>query len=276
MGSITIDGNQYPSERAFLVMSLDARRAVARKLQWEAVRAKKIVPAHPRVLAAACELKALGVPGASWISELVQMEKDGWPNLLDPKRIGVRLYYDRMHQGPTTRNVPGFRDPQLRLIDREMAAGSSPRDIACAVWRLDRTLARETMPAVALPEPPTLYLDRDMLPAGVSLSATVPDNRPYEPVIVCGLYAYAVSDAIMVLPHDDVKTVTNEVAAWMERNWPSAIEACDDQSDRLSGYELDRRNVVLVAEAFVRGFTLQETAEFIFDLRVRELEARVA
>jgi hypothetical protein len=253
-------------------MSLDERREVSRKLKWEAARARVEI-SDPRALAVACEFKMLERSPKTWIAYLERIERLGWPGVLDSKRIAVRLFYDKMNEGPAPRNTPGFRAEQIKVIDQELAAGSAPRDIACAILRRERSQARERGAALH-GQAPTLYFDRESLPRGVTLSATVPETRPYEPLFVVGAYAYAASDAIMVLPREEVRAVTNEVGTWMERNWPSAIEACDDKTDRLEGYKLDRRNVVLIAEAFVRGLMVEETAEFVFEQRVRELEVR--
>jgi hypothetical protein len=271
---IKIDGDEYRSDLAFLVMSLDQRRAVSRKLRWECGIVGAVLPKDPRAQAVACEMIALGYSAKEALAEVFRRAASSWPDTLSLKHTAIRLFFDEMYQGPTDRDAPGFRSAHLELIEREIAAKGSAEGIACALWRLERVQARVAEPdSTTRPPAPALHLLRGTLPVGVEASSTVSPARPHEPLIVVGQYAYAVSDAIMVLPRADVKAFADEVGKWMAEHWPTALVACDDAGNRVPGYALDRRNVELAAEAFARGLMLRESAEFIFSQRVREFEA---
>ena len=186
----------------------------------------------------------------------------------------VRLIFERMHEAEASRQVAGFGLEHLQTIEREMKAGSTPFEVACAIWRLQRRLGRESGTDSALRKSmPEIHLAQDRLPAGVSLSSTASVLRKYEPVFIVMEKAYPVSAAWTMLPQAQVRSYAEEVGSWMVSNWPESLEACDDPRDRIKGYALDRRNTRLAAEAFARGYVLEEAAQFIFEQRIREEEA---
>jgi len=259
---------------AFFTLSHDERRVILRTLDRGSVIAKVPVPKDLRSQAAACTASVRGLDAPKMAVFVAECAESNWSGMPDLDWMVVRFIYERMHEARTSRQVPGFAAEHLEVIVREMKAGSTPFEAACALWRLQRRLGRESGIDSSLRKMmPELNLAQDRLPAGVKLSSIASPLRRYEPVFVVKDRAYPVSAAWTMLPQSQVRSYVDEVGGWMSRCWPESIEACDDPRDHIKGYALDRRNTRLAAEAFARGYTLEEAAQFIFEQRIREEEA---
>ena len=267
-------GEKHDARFGLFLLSYDERLAVVRSLDRSAVIAKRTLPNDNRSIAVACEVHLSGVSAKDLAQVVCERAEEGWTDTLDNDRISVRFIYERMHEGKVSRDVPGFIAPHIDLIEREMTAGSTALETACALWRLQRRVAQQTCHDSLLKKHmPALHLIQSRLPEGVRLSNLASPLRQYEPVFIVKGRAYPVSAAWVMLPSADVLGYAQEISAWMAEKWPEGLEVCDEVLLRSSGSPLDRRNMQLAAEAFARGYLVEEAAEFIFEQRIREEES---
>ena len=273
MGNIISKNNEnHDSINALLLLSYDERHSIVRLLDRGSVIEKFALIKDPRSQAAACEAYLSGITAPRLIAKFV-MERfnSAWSDTLDLERIGVRFIYERMYEASSSREVPGFRQVHLDVINRELTAKSTSFEIACSLWRLQRRISQQTGHDSAYKKKmPELHLDQNRLPYGIKLSRLVSRLRPYEPVFLYNERAYPVSLASTMLPREDVGLYAKEIGSWMSENWPEALDVCDEANNRLPGYMLDPINIDLAAEAFARGYLVEEAADFIFEQRIRQ------
>ena len=274
MAEIIYNGEKVDSRWGFMLLSRDERQSVLRSVDRGAVIAKVDLPSDRRTESVACEGFVLGLKSSEIAKAIINVSNDGWVESLDLPRIQSRLIYERMYESRTPREVHGFRKAHIDVLEREINAGSSSFETACALWRTERRLAREKGHVSAFSKKmPLLNLDQQRLPEGVRMSKTFSLIRSYEPLFIFDNLAHPVTVAWSVLPSEDVRAYANEVGTWMRDEWPASLDATDQAQDHAEGYILDRRNTRLAAESYARGFVIEEAAQFIFEQRIRQEEA---
>jgi hypothetical protein len=271
---VDLDGGRYDACLGFLLLSLTERVAFLQAVRRVALSAKKqhlLTNTRSDLVASAAAVR--GFTPIAALQDIERFASAGWLGVLDAGRRNVRLVYEGMLSGPRTRDVPGFRAPELAIIDRESALGTSSIQTACHLFAaLNASRARH----MTLSDEqfvrgrPALHLVQDDLPPGVALSRTVSAARPFEPVLVLGAYAYPVSRAWTTVPFDDVERFASAVAQWMQENWSEALALCCEPRSTTSRSRFDRCSRVLIAEAYARGHLIEEAALFLVDQRSQD------
>lgn len=268
---ITLDGEEYDAGLAYALLSGAERREAGRTIEREAARRKVSLPNDKRVLAVACASQMLGRAPSEMLDDVCEASERGWAGALGENRITVIDVYERLHQGRNFRSVPGLRSDHLQVQEAELARGLPPHRVAARLYEYNHR-QREAPLSTVHAERPQVYLLREDLPANVPVSHTATMSQMYAPVIIAGLRAHPVSSAWLFLKRDAVKTYANQLAEWMRAQWPSALEACDDDAGHVADYLLEPKNVMLAAEAFARGFAFDDAAWLLLEDHAGELE----
>ena len=272
--TVEVDGVEYDAKYAALLVDRDTRHAILRDLDRASLRRKVETPAGLRAQAVAAECAMLRRRPDQWLDEIESRSASGWAGTLDEGRLQARVIYESMHDGELPRNVRGWRRHHLDMLDREITAGASPLDAACAVWRVDRRWHRangsETAAKSAMPP---LHFDHTEI-AGLA-EPMIANLRRYEPFFYANGMPMGVTKAWHGLPSAALKTYVAEIAVWLDAHWPSGRAVLEGDTEVPAGYALGRLSVAYAAEAFARMFTIEEAADFVVDQVGQELTRRV-